>query len=160
MADEKGTERSDQTPYQNGTKGSHSLERIGSQNKSTEANIFPEPEIEAEADLEKGGVIPKSTPAPGGVNPADFPDGGLEAWLVVLGGWCCLFCSFGWINCIGRLLQVSVERPSLTTYCRCLSRLLPNAFAQPVLIEYSCVDSFNGSFYDVLRRSNIWQSIR
>jgi hypothetical protein len=108
MPDEKGAERGDQTPYQNGTKQPHSLERIGSQNKSTEANIFPEPEVEADADLEKGGVIPKSTPAPGGVNPADFPDGGVEAWLVVLGGWCCLFCSFGWINCIGRLLEVPV----------------------------------------------------
>lgn len=26
------------------------------------------------------------------------PDGGLVAWLVVLGAWCTLFCSFGWIN--------------------------------------------------------------
>lgn len=26
------------------------------------------------------------------------PDGGLEAWLVVLGAWCTSFCSFGWIN--------------------------------------------------------------
>lgn len=32
-------------------------------------------------------------------NPADFPDGGLEAWLVVLGGFCLVFASFGWINC-------------------------------------------------------------
>ncbi|RDL31922.1 uncharacterized protein BP5553_09324 [Venustampulla echinocandica] len=78
-----------------------SLTKIGSQNQSTEANIFPEPEVEAEADLEKSGAIPRSNVAPGGVNPADFPDGGLEAWLVVLGGWCSLFCSFGWINCIG-----------------------------------------------------------
>jgi MFS family permease len=77
------------------------LERLMSQNKETEANIFPEPEVEADADLEKGGVIPKSAPVLGGVNPADFPDGGLEACLVVLGGWFCLFCSFGWINCIG-----------------------------------------------------------
>lgn len=28
----------------------------------------------------------------------DFPDGGLEAWLVVLGAWCVSFCSYGWIN--------------------------------------------------------------
>lgn len=27
-----------------------------------------------------------------------FPDGGLEAWLVVLGAWCVSFCSYGWIN--------------------------------------------------------------
>lgn len=32
-------------------------------------------------------------------HPSQFPDGGAKAWLVVLGGFCCLFCSFGWINC-------------------------------------------------------------
>ena len=26
------------------------------------------------------------------------PDGGLEAWLVIVGNWCASFCSFGWIN--------------------------------------------------------------
>lgn len=29
----------------------------------------------------------------------EAPDGGLAAWSVVLGSWCVLFCSFGWINC-------------------------------------------------------------
>lgn len=28
----------------------------------------------------------------------NFPDGGVDAWLVVLGAWCVSFCSFGWIN--------------------------------------------------------------
>ncbi|KAJ9144716.1 major facilitator superfamily transporter protein [Pleurostoma richardsiae] len=32
---------------------------------------------------------------------SDSPDGGAVAWLVVLGGWCTSFCSFGWINSIG-----------------------------------------------------------
>lgn len=27
------------------------------------------------------------------------PDGGLEAWSVVAGGFCAVFASFGWINC-------------------------------------------------------------
>ncbi|KAE8154625.1 MFS general substrate transporter [Aspergillus avenaceus] len=31
----------------------------------------------------------------------DPPDGGTAAWLVVLGGWCVMFCSFGWISSIG-----------------------------------------------------------
>ncbi|CZR57567.1 related to monocarboxylate transporter 2 [Phialocephala subalpina] len=106
MDEEKRPDAIEKAPYEDtaadGTSSRRpELERYGSQNKSTEANIFPEPEVEAEADLEKGGVIPKSAPAPGGINPADFPDGGLEANLVVLGGWLCLFCSFGWINCIG-----------------------------------------------------------
>lgn len=26
------------------------------------------------------------------------PDGGMRAWLVVVGAWCTSFCSFGWIN--------------------------------------------------------------
>ncbi|KAH7369981.1 riboflavin transporter MCH5 [Rhexocercosporidium sp. MPI-PUGE-AT-0058] len=102
IVDEKMPDSIEKTPYEQNAKdnGRHSLDRVGSQ-KETEANIFPESEVEAEADLEKGGVIPKLAPTPGGVNPADFPDGGLEACLVVLGGWLCLFCSFGWINCIG-----------------------------------------------------------
>ncbi|KAH7310203.1 major facilitator superfamily domain-containing protein [Rhexocercosporidium sp. MPI-PUGE-AT-0058] len=32
---------------------------------------------------------------------SDAPDGGFDAWLVVLGGWCTSFCSFGWVNSIG-----------------------------------------------------------
>ena len=28
----------------------------------------------------------------------DPPDGGKEAWLVVLGVWCSSFCTFGWVN--------------------------------------------------------------
>ncbi|RPA85254.1 MFS general substrate transporter [Ascobolus immersus RN42] len=29
------------------------------------------------------------------------PDGGRDAWLCVIGGWCCVFVSFGWITCVG-----------------------------------------------------------
>jgi hypothetical protein len=32
-------------------------------------------------------------------SPECIPDGGLQAWIVVLGGGCCMVCSFGWINC-------------------------------------------------------------
>jgi hypothetical protein len=34
-----------------------------------------------------------------GPDPNVFPDGGWEAWLVVAGGFCIGFSSFGWINC-------------------------------------------------------------
>ncbi|KAF2102037.1 putative MFS monocarboxylate transporter [Rhizodiscina lignyota] len=34
-------------------------------------------------------------------HPVNNPDGGREAWLTVLGGFCCLFVSFGWISSIG-----------------------------------------------------------
>ncbi|KAI9758540.1 MAG: Altered inheritance of mitochondria protein 24, mitochondrial [Chaenotheca gracillima] len=71
----------------------------------TDANILPDTSSETErvaiGDSEKNAPEGVKPPAPGGIDPSSFPDGGLEAWLVVLGGFCCLFCSFGWINCIG-----------------------------------------------------------
>jgi hypothetical protein len=32
---------------------------------------------------------------------SEAPDGGLAAWLVILGVWCCSFCTYGWMNSIG-----------------------------------------------------------
>ncbi|KAI1117882.1 major facilitator superfamily domain-containing protein [Nemania sp. NC0429] len=36
-----------------------------------------------------------------GPDPDDFPDGGFRAWLCIAGGFCTVFSSFGWVNCIG-----------------------------------------------------------
>lgn len=54
-------------------------------------------------------------PKPTGPNPADFPDGGLRAWTVVAGSWCCMFASMGWINCIG-VFQDYYQRNQLVSY--------------------------------------------
>ncbi|KAI0849428.1 riboflavin transporter MCH5 [Daldinia vernicosa] len=96
------------TPYESTR---HSLERIPSQTKSTNANIFPDPENVIEADMEKGGVAPHTPGAPPGFSPADFPDGGLEAWLVVAGGFCALFSTFGLVNCVGSFVNYYVSGP-------------------------------------------------
>lgn len=34
-------------------------------------------------------------------HPSQYPDGGKDAYLCLLGGFFCLFCSFGWLNCLG-----------------------------------------------------------
>ncbi|KAJ4153420.1 hypothetical protein LMH87_009907 [Akanthomyces muscarius] len=39
------------------------------------------------------------------------PDGGMQAWLVVLGAWCASFCSYGWINSVGIFQQYYAEGP-------------------------------------------------
>ncbi|SPO01386.1 related to monocarboxylate transporter 2 [Cephalotrichum gorgonifer] len=52
---------------------------------------------------------------PPGFRPQDFPDGGREAWLVVAGGWCALFCTFGLVNCIG-VFQQYYTRELLSDY--------------------------------------------
>ena len=46
-------------------------------------------------------INPKSevSPQKAEIDPNTFPDGGFEAWLVVAGGFCTVFSSFGWINC-------------------------------------------------------------
>ncbi|KAI1123129.1 monocarboxylate permease-like protein [Nemania abortiva] len=64
-------------------------------------------------DIEKGSddLASQQPGPPPGLNPADFPDGGLEAWLVVFGGTLILFCSFGLINCSGVFVQYYVNGP-------------------------------------------------
>ncbi|MCJ1376027.1 hypothetical protein MMC20_007265 [Loxospora ochrophaea] len=80
----------------------------------TEANILPETaENPAEADLEK--AVSEKKPAVGMIDPSSFPDGGFEAWMVVAGAFCCLFVSFGWINCIG-VFQDYYQTHQLSSY--------------------------------------------
>jgi len=58
------------------------------------------------------------TPAPAAVNPFDpsqFPDGGRDAFLCLLGAFCCLLCSFGWLNALG-VFQSYYERNQLREY--------------------------------------------
>ncbi|GAP85106.1 putative riboflavin transporter MCH5 [Rosellinia necatrix] len=63
-------------------------------------------------DVEMGATDSQPQPsAPPGLNPDDFPDGGREAWLVVLGGSLILFCSFGIVNCSGVFVQYYVNGP-------------------------------------------------
>ncbi|KUI56393.1 Riboflavin transporter MCH5 [Cytospora mali] len=117
----RDVEKADRTPYESGRP---SLERIPSQNSHTNANIFTEPEDVAEADIEeaakeaaekKDGPHAGHPPPGSGFHPSDFPDGGLQAWLVVFGSWCGLFCTFGFINCIG-VFQEYYERGPLSEY--------------------------------------------
>ena len=69
-----------------------------SQHSTGEAHS-PESEKQQDSDVEQGGPEKPQVPPPGAFNPMENPDGGLKAWLCVLGGFCTLFCSFGWINC-------------------------------------------------------------
>ena len=61
----------------------------------------PSPPINDDADKSTPSddiePAPEETPKPSDFGPP--PDGGLQAWLVVAGGFCTVFASFGWINC-------------------------------------------------------------
>ena len=48
--------------------------------------------------------------------PADPPpDGGIESWIVVFGGWCCYLSSYGWLSSIG-VFQTYYEQHLLRSY--------------------------------------------
>ncbi|EAW10028.1 putative monocarboxylate permease [Aspergillus clavatus NRRL 1] len=64
-------------------------------------------DVDAEKDI--------SPQAPPGWNKTNPPDGGITAWLVILGAWSVLFCSFGWINSVG-IFQNYYEKTLLRQY--------------------------------------------
>ncbi|CAK7225252.1 hypothetical protein SBRCBS47491_005824 [Sporothrix bragantina] len=60
-------------------------------------------------------VDEKKVEAPPPFQRQTAPDGGLAAWMVVLGTWCTSFCSFGWLNSIG-VFQEYYENTLLKQY--------------------------------------------
>jgi hypothetical protein len=69
------------------------------------------------ADIEQGEPEKPKGPPPGAFDPRQNPDGGMKAWLCVVGGFCALFCSFGWINCMS-LNASSRTPPALTRHTK------------------------------------------
>ena len=114
MKEDKAVEAGDLGPvYNSALTGTEAVARVQSKSEPIDADAAT---INSHADLEKNARTVSHNPLPpGGPNPANFPDGGREAWLVVLGGWCCMFCSFGWINCIG-IFQEYYQEHQLAAY--------------------------------------------
>ncbi|KAJ5887524.1 monocarboxylate permease [Penicillium taxi] len=88
---------------------------------------------------------------------SEAPDGGFLAWTVVLGSWCVLFCSFGWIN--RTLEENSMNINFDPRYC-CLSRLLQIEAIKRLLGEYNCLDFFFANILYVLHGASVWIFIR
>ncbi len=107
-------------------------------------------------DLEADGMNKRKSATPSIMSPDAFPDGGLQAWLVVLGAFCCLFCSFGWINCKKKSARWSfkvdsdTDREPYRRY-RSVSKLLPNESAAGVLAKRHCLDLVFRNLHDVRR---------
>lgn len=79
------------------------------QNHTSETQSYSEQNqndaIWSDGDIQKGIAKPKAeagptAPAPSTLmDPSSYPDGGLQAWLCVLGAFCALFVSFGTPQC-------------------------------------------------------------
>lgn len=102
----------------------------GNQSVDTDAEITDDSSALPDSDTEKA-------PSPKAWG-SDAPDGGMTAWLVILGVWCTSFCSFGWLN--GTFGLVSC----LSTRLFLLTRHPPSAvgtfqayYEQELLSDYS-----------------------
>jgi hypothetical protein len=65
--------------------------------------------------------IEMQDPSPHLVSPADFPDGGTWAWLSVLGLFCSMFVTFGWLQSVGKVMA-SVSRCAILTHVQGYSK--------------------------------------
>ena len=113
--------------------------------------------VAAKGDVEKGLTKPDAEAGPAApaipnfMDPASFPDGGMQAWLCVLGSFCALFVSFG-TQCNGVFSGSILTTDRLDQLYWCLPELLPNSPTVHLLTKYCCVDSILGSVSHVPRR--------
>ncbi|KAG6005360.1 hypothetical protein E4U21_000211 [Claviceps maximensis] len=73
------------------------------------------------------------------------PDGGTIAWLVVLGAWCTMFCSFGWINSVGAF-QEYYQHELLSSYSASTISWIPSL--QNFFINAAHKSPIFGAIYD------------
>ena len=136
---------------------SHSVDDVQSH---TEANIMPETETQLEHLDEEKGTLGKSSTVISAMDPRSFPDGGLKAWLVVFGGFCCLFCSFGWINCDRSASASGQQKADNRRRYRSFSGLLPDHPVAPIFAKHCLLDRVTGDVHDVSRRPVHGEALR
>lgn len=84
------------------------------------------------------------------------PDGGLQAWMVVLGAWCASFCSYGWINSMSTLtffspLLLALRSMSNTVArCRYLPAILRRRTVAQLLGQSNLMDPRTANLLHVL----------
>ncbi|KAL0958740.1 hypothetical protein HGRIS_014066 [Hohenbuehelia grisea] len=92
----------------------HPHTRSHSQSKSHSHHASPAPGGE-NGDAEKAHANGTASPQASAPSPPQFPEGGLEAWLTVIGGSMVLFCTFGVVQSFG-VYQDYYKRISLTEH--------------------------------------------
>ena len=72
-------------------------------------------ELSTDSSVDRSRDVEATPATPSPTDPSSFPDGGKQAWTTVAGGFCALFVSFGWINCIG-IFQTYYQTHQLKAY--------------------------------------------
>jgi hypothetical protein len=102
-----------------------------------------------DAAVEDGAPAP-----PNPMDPASFPDGGTRAWLVVLGGFCCLIVSFGMFESGFSRINAHVDR--LDQLRRRLPSILLDTSAAKLLTARGRLDPLTGVILHVCWRYLGW----
>lgn len=103
------------------------------------------------SDIEKA----EQSKSHAGADPSAFPDGGFEAWLVVSGAFCCLFCSFGWINCASPArARITLNLMHALCRYRSVPSILPDPSVAQSVLKHNLMDTISGSFHDVRGRES------
>lgn len=96
---------SSNTPHNTSPTGSdiglHSHNAAPDERRHSRIEPAATPNSVAECDEEKPAVRTRSRESPNPIVPpcGGPPEGGLRAWSTVVGGFCGMFVSFGWISC-------------------------------------------------------------
>jgi MFS family permease len=89
----------------------------------------------------------KSPDRPASQDPEEeftYPEGGLQAWLVVFGGWCGMFCSLGFANTLATL-QAYISQHQLASYS---SSQIGWIFSIWTFLTFAC-GIYTGPLFDV-----------
>lgn len=86
--------------------------------------------------------------APAASDPNAFPDGGFEAWFCIAGGFCTIFSSFGWINCMIPITQVEYPADKGDRHW-CFPGLLSSPSTRSLFSKYRGMDPCNTVIHDV-----------
>ncbi|KAI5462042.1 major facilitator superfamily domain-containing protein [Mariannaea sp. PMI_226] len=89
------------TSIDNASKATLVQDNMAVHEKSVQPESAPGSETERDIEDARQPIASDKTDNASKVQDSGPPDGGTTAWLVVLGSWCCSFCSPGWINSIG-----------------------------------------------------------
>jgi hypothetical protein len=93
-------------------------------------------------EKEKLNQTQSSTPQIPNSDIGDFPEGGAEAWLTVLGSSACLFVSFGWVNCVG-IFQQYYQTHQLSEYSASQIAWIPSLQSKcsvcPIILDF-CIE--------------------
>lgn len=112
-----------------------------------------------ETDSERSaGSKEMSTIKDGPEEQTEIPEEGLKAWLCVLGGFFCQFCSFGFLNALVILQRALIGNYLTLSQMRYFSIILRGRDAIQLRPINYIVDYNDPDFSHVLPRINQWRS--